>query len=39
MELLVLKAGERYLRLTNEGFEYTGMNKASVYPISEEAFV
>lgn len=39
MELLVLKTGKKYLRLSNDRYELTGMNKASVYPVSEFNFV
>jgi len=34
MELLVIKSNEGYLRFREEGFEFTGMSKASVYPMS-----
>jgi len=35
MELLVFKDGEKYLRFTKSSFEYSDINKASVFPISD----
>lgn len=35
MELLCLKFGEKYIRVPEEGYEITGMNKASVFPVSD----
>ncbi len=35
MELLCLKQNKQYLRIVEEGYELTDMNKASVYPISQ----
>ncbi len=34
--LLVVKKNDEYLRFTETGFEVCQMNKASVYPLSEE---
>lgn len=34
--LLVVKKNDKYLRFTETGFEVCQMNKASVYPLSEE---
>lgn len=34
--LLVVKKDDEYLRFTETGFEVCQMNKASVYPLSEE---
>ncbi len=36
MELLILKSGEKYLRILDETFEFTGLNKASVFQLSDE---
>lgn len=35
MELLVIKAGDDYFRFSEDGFTRCGMNKASVYPLTE----
>lgn len=35
MDLLVFKDGEKYLRFIESSFEYSDMNKASVFPISD----
>jgi hypothetical protein len=32
-ELLVVKAGDTYIRFIDTGFEYCSMNKASVFPL------
>lgn len=32
-ELLVVKAGKKYIRFIDTGFEYCSMNKASVFPL------
>jgi hypothetical protein len=32
-ELLVVKAGDEYIRFIDTGFEYCSMNKASVFPL------
>lgn len=35
VELLIIKVGSDYLRILGDGFERCGLNKASVYPISQ----
>jgi len=35
MELLVLKSNDNYIRIKGNSFEFTNMDKASVYPLSE----
>ena len=34
-ELLVVKAGDEYIRFIDTGFEYCSMNKASVFPLGQ----
>lgn len=33
MDLLVLKSNEKYIRIKDDTFEYTNMDKASVFPV------
>lgn len=35
MNLLVLKSKDRYIRIKDDSFEYTNMDKASVYPVAD----
>ncbi|MCK5131278.1 MAG: hypothetical protein KAR40_03900 [Candidatus Sabulitectum sp.] len=35
MELLCIKHRHNYIRLLEEGYQLTDMNRASVYPLSE----
>jgi len=34
-ELLIVKSGEDYFRFIADGYEICGLNKASVYPLSQ----
>jgi hypothetical protein len=34
-ELLIIKSGEEYYRFNPDGFEECGLNKASVFPLSQ----
>lgn len=36
MELLVLKIGEKYVRIISDNHELVGLNKASVFAFAEE---
>ena len=35
MELLVLKSKDKYIRIKGNSFEFTKMDKASVFPIKD----
>lgn len=36
MELLIFKTNNNYLRFTDTGYEFTGINKATVFPFSDK---
>jgi hypothetical protein len=36
MELLVFKVNDKYLRFRDDSFEYSDMNKASVFQLSDK---
>jgi len=39
MELLIIKSRDRYIRVKDGGYLLTGLDKASVFPITELATV
>jgi len=39
MELLVIKAGDSYIRVITDGYELVSLKKASVFSLTDEAKV